>query len=133
MSYLPAITPAQWRTAPAKIEALASLLLVRDAPAEPEASRGDPAELRVMWDFEGLPRRTLAEGERTESLAGEIDGPPDLRLQARCSMPGGEAVFPAEVGPGGLGQGFAARAFPPGPPAACSCAGAGPADPSVEL
>jgi len=130
VSYLPAITPAQWRTVPAKIEALAALLLVSEPPAEPEASRGDPAELRVMWDFEGLPRRTLDQAERTETLAGEIDAPPGTRLQARCAKPGGETVLAAETWLSPVGQGFTLR-LPVDVACRLQIAGAGAADPSA--
>lgn len=130
VSYLPAITPAQWRTVPAKAEALASLLLVRDPPPAPEASRGDVAGLRVMWDFEGLPRRTLVEAERTETLAGVIDGPLGARLQARCATSAGETLISGDPVNDPAGQGFNFH-LPINAACRLQFAGAGAADPSV--
>lgn len=130
VSYLPAITPAQWRAAPARAGELASLLMVRQPPPLPDVSAGNPVELRVFWDFVGLPRRTLTEAERTEALEGAYAGPQDLALQARCSGPGGDKVFPAAVTQSGLDQAFAISI-----PAEAACrlqvAGAGPADPAL--
>ncbi|HEX4181826.1 MAG TPA: hypothetical protein VHY34_01050 [Caulobacteraceae bacterium] len=92
IAYLPPMTMDQWRQGPSKIRAMIELLLSQPPLPEAPGSAGASQELGVMWRFEGLPRRTSSDNER--SLSGWYYGASNTWLQLRCGSGADSWVIP---------------------------------------